>query len=311
MTIFSKRYEDQLRNRSLKVSLPKRLRGRIWNLLKQSEFQVGKVDETNWHFQVSVFQDVIGDLLLAYGTDKLYALESFDQPSAKKVPVELDGFVKGAYPSQVFDVLEVFAKNSPPEIATPFYFSLNQIFDEERCHWRIINGLFFKMDNEFMEAHVLSKAQTLMKLQGFNGALEEFEEARRGLTAGDAKGAIQNAALSFESVLKTVADQVAGNASTLIRKLDGIGFWDDLPAHVRKAFEEQVMMTLPTIRNRLSGHGQGKDTVEIPLHYGELAIGLAACFNLFLINKVTAQQRVFAAPETPPEEMFCSDEIPF
>ncbi|HMN69757.1 MAG TPA: hypothetical protein PKC28_14535, partial [Bdellovibrionales bacterium] len=65
------------------------------------------------------------------------------------------------------------------------------------------------------------------------------------------------------------------------------------------------MMTLPTIRNRLSGHGQGKDTVEIPLHYGELAIGLAACFNLFLINKVTAQQRVFAAPETPPEEMFC------
>ena len=65
----------------------------------------------------------------------------------------------------------------------------------------------------------------------------------------------------------------------------GQGYVDDIPETVRASFDEQVLKTLPSLRNRLAGHGQGSAVVQVPVAYAELALQLAAAFNNFLMAK--------------------------
>jgi HEPN domain-containing protein len=124
-----------------------------------------------------------------------------------------------------------------------------------------------------------------MKAEGYEGALDEFNEARNDLASGDFKGAIHNACKSFESCLKTILGQQSGSASTLIRGLFDTGFYSDLPEDVGRAFGEEVLMALPFIRNRLGGHGQGQEKREFSRTYAELAVHLAGSLIHFSISR--------------------------
>ena len=59
----------------------------------------------------------------------------------------------------------------------------------------------------------------------------------------------------------------------------------------QRLFAEQVMKTLPFLRNKLAGqHGQGASVIDVPPVYGELAIQLAGAFHNFLLSKHLARQ---------------------
>jgi hypothetical protein len=47
------------------------------------------------------------------------------------------------------------------------------------------------------------------------------------------------------------------NADQLIKAMLSQKYFDDLPEDIRSGFAEQVMKTLPFMRNKLAGHGQG------------------------------------------------------
>src|SRR5690606_17236882 len=104
------------------------------------------------------------------------------------------------------------------------------------------------------------------------------------LISGDGKGAIHNACKSFESTLKTVLGVDEGNASKLLDRLEESGVLDEVPVAARKAISTSVLMALPTLRNRLGGHGQGSDRIEVPSHFAALAVHLAGAFNHFVIT---------------------------
>jgi hypothetical protein len=44
-------------------------------------------------------------------------------------------------------------------------------------------------------------------------------------------------------------------------------------------------MSLPFIRNKLAGHGQGAEIIDVPAPYGLLAMQIAAALQNFLISK--------------------------
>jgi|HubBroStandDraft_6_1064221.scaffolds.fasta_scaffold359078_1 hypothetical protein len=114
----------------------------------------------------------------------------------------------------------------------------------------------------------------------------------------------------MESVLKVVTGEQAGNASALLRKLGGREIFKDLPEEACTVLVEQVLMSLPALRNKLGGHGQGSDVIEVPKPYASLAVNLAAVFNAFLIEKhIAAQppQNNKPEPEAPPPD----DDVPF
>ena len=135
--------------------------------------------------------------------------------------------------------------------------------------------------------------------------MDEFSQARNDLTAGDYKGAIHNACKSFESLLKEVLQRESGNAGELIRTLRQTDFYDDVPEDMRRAFGDSVLMALPFLRNRLGGHGQGPDVVEVPREYAELAVNVAAAFIVFAVQK----RPTSVAKEGEPQ--VTEDEIPF
>ena len=63
-----------------------------------------------------------------------------------------------------------------------------------------------------------------------------------------------------------------GSARELLKDFVEKGYCDDIPEAVRAGFRDQVLLSLPVIRNKLAGHGQGEQVVEVPKTYAELAV---------------------------------------
>jgi hypothetical protein len=133
------------------------------------------------------------------------------------------------------------------------------------------------------------------------------------LGSGDVKDAIIHAGKSFESVMKVMTGLEHANADQLIKAMSAQNYFDDLPESIRFGFAEQVMKTLPFLRNKLAGHGQGAAIVSVPVVYGELAMQLAAAFHNFLISKHLERKppEPAKAVELAPAVSEIGDDIPF
>ena len=47
---------------------------------------------------------------------------------------------------------------------------------------------------------------------------------------------------------------------------------------------------MPTVRNRMGGHGQGKDRKQVPTHFAAFALHLAASNIVFLVESHVAKK---------------------
>lgn len=253
-----------------------------------ADFSHYPIPNDNWRVDTSVLNELPGKLCSTYGEDSLTA-----KISNKKAEATLREFVLATKPEQVFDVIELFyneLRGIEPEKLSKFQSELNEVFFDEDLPWRLVDGEIFKVDSEFLAYQLVENAQSLLKTTGFAGAYEEFRHARSDLTAGDTKGAIHNACKSVESALKTLLKRSDGTAKELIDELVRSGFVSDLPENVRNGFATNVLMSLPYLRNRLGGHGQGSDSLDVPYVYGELSIHLAAAFIQFLLRQHLSKQ---------------------
>lgn len=294
---FTKRHLDEIRSKTLIVSsLSGRLKNRVWRILQRHN----EPFETDW-FETTTLISVETKLKDIYGNDQLSVKQD-----GELVDVGFEEFVKRTYPSQVLDVIEVFYAQLDENNKDRFAFEINSAFEEEKCPWRLANGYFFKVDSDFLEKQVLARTEELLKAEGFTGALQEFTEARNDLVAADYKGAILNSAKSLESVLKTILNKDEGNASSLIRDLVDSSFFDDVPENTRSGMGNSVLMAVPFIRNKLAGHGQGDDVVNVPQHYADLSVNLSASLIFFLISKYLEHTPKQEANDEPKPE-----DVPF
>jgi hypothetical protein len=159
------------------------------------------------------------------------------------------------------------------------------VFELHECPWRLSDGEFFKVDRDFIGARLAQGAHDTLAANQFAGAADEYAKARLELGSGDAKDAIFYAGKSFESVLKVLTGLDHLNADRLLKEMTSQGYFNDLPESVRAGFADQVMRAFFFLRNKLGGHGQGSDILEVPTVYAELAVQLAAAFHNFLIAK--------------------------
>lgn len=316
MMIFTRRYQKAIKERKLSLSIPQRTRRRLWGLLQRynEPLLLHPDPYDNYSVHSSTIEQFQLDLVEEYGVDHL---EAFIGENGERGVVDLDGFVLRAYPGQVFDVIELFyAKALDEGKKLSFQRRVNEILSEERIAWRLVDGQCLRIDSAFIEELVIDPTQELMRQHGFAGALDEFENARNDLSAGDTKGAIQNAGKSFESALKKVVGINDGTAKTLAREFARRGYCNDLPEADRNAFAETVLGVLPFLRNRLGAHGQGDAVVEVPTVYADLAINLAASLIMFVVNKYVEKQveaddsAESKAPENE-EDGWLADDIPF
>lgn len=308
--IFSQRYHRALRDNRLEVELSDDIRRRIWAQLVKHDasFCVQRDPNDRWIDNTSALAETESDLAIEHGLDVL------PEPAGavpEAMHQRLRHLVMTGSAPMVFDAIEITTTYLDAEIADALRSKVNSVLELHESSWRFMDGEFFKLDSDFMGARLTDVAHSGLAAHDFEGAVEEFARARENAVSGEAKDAILYAAKSVESVLKVLTGQPHATADRLIKAFISEGFLDDLPEDARVSFGEQVLKTLPYLRNRMSGHGQGAAVQTVPHVYAELALQLAAAFHNFLIAKQLERKLPAPAQPQPKAAYDLNDDLPF
>lgn len=280
---FSQRHQSAIEEGTIEVTLGIRLRKRLWKVLAHYDFPISYQPDPydNWTVNSTGLRELPNALQRIYGVDDLCEKLGV---SRGKDDEELETFFFACNGHDVFDVIEVFFSAMYEQQAN-LQREINQALQDEGCHWLLCDGYFFKLDSKWIEQHVLTQAHELLGKGKFDGALDEFREARNYLLAEDYKAAIHNSTKAFESLLKAVQQREDGTAKKLVDALKASPFYTAFPESLAAGFGDNVLMALPFIRNRIGGHGQGQGVVAVPPSLAEFAVNLAGTLIVFVVKR--------------------------
>lgn len=286
MQPFSIRHSKALLEQRIRVSMKDRLRTRLWmTIQKYNESYWYQPDPSdNWSSKTDHIEQTESKLQRLLGLPKLSSRAADDA-------VGIEGYFLKGYPSCALEVIEQFVEelarfgDSGKGIALKFQAEVNEAMVDFECSWRLSDGRFFQIDSDFFYAEIVQKGEDMLREKGFEGAHDEFREAREDLSDGKTKDVILKAFKSFESSLKTVLNQQSGDVAELLRLFREAGFMDNIPEANAKAICKQALASIAALRNELAGHGQGNTVLEVPRDYAVLALHLAGALNQFVLNQ--------------------------
>jgi hypothetical protein len=169
-------------------------------------------------------------------------------------------------------------------------FELNARFREHGIGYQYESGEIIRIDSQLIHAEVIKPALALLTAPEYAGANAEFLKAFENYRKGDTKGCLNECLKAFESTMKAIctkkkwAFKPNDTASALI------------DVCMKKALIPQMIQShiggvraslesgIPTIRNRLSGHGQGAQVVDVPPYYASYMLHLTATTIQFLVE---------------------------
>lgn len=168
---------------------------------------------------------------------------------------------------------------------------LNFRFKQHSLGYEIIEHSLFVKTDEHLHTNVVKPALGLLHLEEFSGAEEEFFVAWDHFKKGNKKDAILNAAKAFESVMKCICkqmkypyDEKKDDAKKLIQILRENEFFPSYLESQMNGIRTTLESGLPTVRNKLAGHGQGDQIVQLSDAYVVYAMNLTATNIVFLCN---------------------------
>jgi hypothetical protein len=167
---------------------------------------------------------------------------------------------------------------------------LNRRFEQHGIGYQFVSGKLIRKDSGYVHKEAVEPAFRLLHDERFSGAADEFLRAHERFKEGRYKEAIAEALKAFESTMKTICDlrgwsySDRDTARALIKiMLDN----EIIPSSLQNQFTSlQALLEsgLPTVRNKTSGHGQGKTPVNVPEYFAAYALNLAASNILFLVE---------------------------
>lgn len=310
MSVFSKRFRRALDSGQLQVEFDLRARTRISRLLDRYNASIGVQHDPNdsWVTSSDIVTEVHGELLDVYGQSEL--------PGSRDV----SKFLAQGPAHGVLDAIELFLSYLSDEQRSAFVSALNDLLSEEDSPWRLLGGEMVLLNSVFVHEQVVARSYELSADHGFHGVTDEMRRAQNDLADGDSRGAIHNAGSSFESAMQAALGVDRGTAGELVAQLKADGYFIGLPADFIDGFATNVLMSLPWMRNRLGGHGQGRSPVTVPAPYARLALSLSGALNQFVIELM--MEREGETPRAASEESASSfmpagasssadDDIPF
>ncbi len=149
-------------------------------------------------------------------------------------------------------------------------------------------GTFIRVDTQFIHREVVEPAVMQLYEAGWKGPEDEFLSAHRHYRRGEHKQAMNDALKSFESTMKAVLTDRAveydpnGNASYLILTLINNGIIHPSLEPFMNGLKQVLTSGVPTLRNKLSGHGQGPDVRNVPDYVAAFTLNLTASNIVFL-----------------------------
>jgi hypothetical protein len=154
--------------------------------------------------------------------------------------------------------------------------------------YQFVDGEIIRVDSEIIHAEVVKPALSLLRAREYSGAQAEFLKAHEHYRHGNTKEALAECLKAFESVMKVICHKrkwshdPQATSKALLKVLFDNGlipqFWEQHFSALRSTLESGV----PTARNRLGGHGQGGQVVQVPPFLAAYVLHLTASAIVFL-----------------------------
>ncbi|HOU12779.1 MAG TPA: hypothetical protein PKZ84_06655 [Anaerolineae bacterium] len=167
---------------------------------------------------------------------------------------------------------------------------LNFRFREHGIGYQFESGRLIRVDSQLLHSEVIKPALQFLAPKTYQGANEEFLKAHEHYRHRRYPECLNECLKSFESTMKVVCDQRKWPYSQedTAKKLLGICFDNGLiPSFLQAEFTAMRSILesgVPTVRNKLSGHGQGPVLANIPEYFAQYALNMTAANILFLIK---------------------------
>lgn len=166
---------------------------------------------------------------------------------------------------------------------------MNGRFREHCVGYEFRDGKFFRIDSGFVHTSVVTPAITLLREDYLKGANQEFSKAHEHFRHGRFPEAINECLKAFESTMKAICHkrgwQYSQNdtAKTLLATCEKNGLF---PAYMQSSLAglRSVLENVATVRNKLSGHGQGVQQIEISEETAAFVIHSTAANILYLAS---------------------------
>lgn len=165
---------------------------------------------------------------------------------------------------------------------------LNDRFKENGIGYRFENGFIIRIDDELIHQEAVKPAIQFLNEEGFEGAREEFLGAFDSYKRNEYKDSLVDCLKSIESTLKTIFD-IKGweyNKNAPVKSLVKVAFDNNLiPEFWQNHFsylDKLLECSVPVGRNKLGGHGQGSEIVEVPEEIVSYMLHMTASTIVFL-----------------------------
>lgn len=179
-------------------------------------------------------------------------------------------------------------RHNASKIADEGIKELNDRFKEHGIGYQFVENEIIRIDSELLHIETVKPALRILNEKNYQGAQEEFLNAYEHYRHGKYKEALNDCLKSFESTMKAIIDKhnwtVKPNATAqnLIQVCFDNNlipsFWQTQVTSLRTMLES----TIPTGRNKLSGHGQGSTPITVPDYLVAYMLHMTASTLVFL-----------------------------
>lgn len=168
---------------------------------------------------------------------------------------------------------------------------LNERMKRAGFGFEYTDGIIVRIDEQYIHAEVVKPA--LFILQDFKGAHVEFLSAHEHYRLGNYEECITDCCKSFESLMKSIChkkgwindkDHDRLPAAKLIQKCIQNELIPIYMQNQFSAFQQLLESGIPTIRNKIAGHGRGNEIRDIPHALVSYVLHLTATNIVFLGN---------------------------
>jgi len=272
--------------------VPEKLRIQISQILKDS---IGSDNYSAWEIIHSILLKELGTFKLIERPRRdpidnciAYFLECYDEDAIDFIELSLRMINSETLYYDYEERAKMYGIIQSPKEAIE---EMNYRLKDHSLGYEFIEGEFIRIDRKFLHEATVKPAIRLLIEEDFEGAGEEFLQAHDHYRKGKYKESLVEALKAFESTLKTICDKQGytydKNRDTASKLITIIIDNELVPKYLSTHFtglRTTLESGLPTVRNKMAGHGQGAVTVKVEPYFVEYALNLAASNIVLLIN---------------------------
>ena len=251
-----------------------------------------------------VYDTIVSVLMREYGRSRL----------SEVFPDNISGlqnfFLNEADYEHALDVVELTFQLIDTRVRTQYYqdwtsnrlltpdeaiSDLNHRFKENGVGYQYESGQLLRLDSNFIHSEAVKPVLLLLSDPRFEGANDEFLDAHLHYRERRHEECLLACCKAFESTMKSACsikgwdfkptDSAKGLITTCVNNRLFPSYLESQITSLRTLFESGI----PTIRNKVAGHGRGVESRDVPQHYARYVLNLTATTVLFIVELALEQ----------------------